>query len=392
MSNPFADRRLYVIFSITLIAVTGVASLTPAFPKIAKALHLDKAHVGLLISVFTLPGIFLAPVAGVLADRYGRKTVLVPSLFLFALAGFACFFTRTFHLLLIFRFFQGIGAASLGSLNVTLIGDYYKGKDRAGVMGYNASFLSLSTATYPLIGGLLAGIGWYYPFLLPLLAIPVGLFVIFGLEEPEFHRNPHFFEYLKKAGKSLLRKEVIGVFALSVLTFIILFGAFLTYLPFLLSENFHFTPQKIGIFLSLSSFSTALVATLSGRLTAKFGSTGMLKIAFLLYTVVALSVPNIHSWYWMVLPVILFGTAQALNIPSLQTMLANLAPDEQRAIFMSTNGMVLRLGQTLGPPVIGIGYVLGNIEGVYYLAALISLLGLGIIFTMLNQQAVIRIV
>ena len=385
MSNLLKDRRLYIIFSITLVAVMGVASLTPAFPEIAKTLHLDKAHVGLLISVFTLPGIFLAPIAGILADRYGRKSVLIPSLFLFAFAGFACFFTRSFHVLLIFRFFQGIGAASLGSLNVTLIGDYYKGMDRPAVMGYNASFLSLSTASYPLIGGLMAGIAWYYPFLLPLLAIPVGLTVIFGLKEPEFHKNSHFFEYLKAAGKSILKKEVIGVFTLSVLTFIILYGAFLTYLPFLLNANFHFTPQKIGLFLFLSSLSTAIVATQIGRLTKKFGSIALLKVAFLLYTVVTLSVPNIHNLFLLIIPVILFGTAQALNIPSLQTMLANLAPDEQRAIFMSTNGMVLRLGQTLGPPVIGIGYMIGNIEGVYYMAAAISVLGIGIIFVMLNK-------
>lgn len=117
------NRNLTVIFLTTLIAVLGVASITPAFPSIIKHFNISPTQVTLLITIFTLPGIFLAPVVGVLADRIGRKIILIPSLFLFGIAGSACFFTKDWEVLLGLRFLQGIGAASLGSLNVTLIGD-----------------------------------------------------------------------------------------------------------------------------------------------------------------------------------------------------------------------------------------------------------------------------
>lgn len=380
------NRRLHIIFSITLIAVMGVASLTPAFPKIAEDLHLTKGQVAMLISFFTVPGIFLTPFTGILADRFGRKTILVPSLFIFALAGFACFFSTNFHALLILRLIQGIGAASLGSLNVTLIGDFFKGKDRPTAMGYNATVLSLSTASYPLIGGLLAGIAWYYPFLLPLLAIPVGLFVVLGLREPVFAKTPSFFTYLKKVTVSIARKEVIGIFLLSILTFFILYGAILTYIPFLLKERFDLSPEQIGIFLSLSSLSTAAVATQTGNLTQKFGSKNLLVAAFILYTITCISIPFVTNLFVFIIPVMIFGTAQALNIPSLQTLLANLAPDEQRGFFMSFNGMVLRVGQTFGPPVIGIGYALNKYTGVYFLAASIALTGLILIYLLVRKK------
>ena len=74
------------------MALLGVSSISPAFPKIVVELGLSPQDVGLLITMFTLPGVFLAPVVGVLADRVGRKRILVPSLFLFGIAGFACFF------------------------------------------------------------------------------------------------------------------------------------------------------------------------------------------------------------------------------------------------------------------------------------------------------------
>ena len=157
----------------------GVASITPAFPSIIKHFAISPSQVTLLITVFTFPGIFLAPVIGILADRYGRKKILLPSLFLFGIAGLGCFFTNNWHILLVFRFFQGIGAASLGMLNVTIIGDLFSGEKRGAIMGYNASVLSIGTAAYPAIGGALAMAGWQFPFLLPFFAIPTALLIIF---------------------------------------------------------------------------------------------------------------------------------------------------------------------------------------------------------------------
>ena len=110
-NHVLRNKNIYVIFSMTLLAVMGVASITPAFPSIAEHFQIDYKKIGLLITAFTLPGVFLTPILGVLADTYGRKTVLVPALFLFAIAGFSCSQVNSFEMLVIFRFIQGVGAA-----------------------------------------------------------------------------------------------------------------------------------------------------------------------------------------------------------------------------------------------------------------------------------------
>ena len=179
---------------------------------------------------------------------------------------------------------------------------------------------------------------------------------------------------------------MLAIFILSILTFIILYGAILTYIPFLLSQSFNFTAPKIGVFLSLSSLTTALVASQVGKLTQRFGSLNLLKVAFIFYFFTAIIIPCISSIYIFIVPILLFGSAQALNIPSLQTVLSNLAPDEQRGVFMSINGMVLRIGQTLGPIIIGIGYTFGAFKGAYYLAGLMAIAGLIVILTLLRNR------
>jgi predicted MFS family arabinose efflux permease len=175
---------------------------------------------------------------------------------------------------------------------------------------------------------------------------------------------------------------------LGILTFIILYGAYLTYIPFLVSQRFDLSPPKIGILLSISSLTTAIIASQVGKLTSRYGSLFLLKAAFTLYLIVSLLFPIVNHLYLFLLPILIFGSAQALNMPSLQTSLANLAPDNQRGAFMSLNGMVLRIGQTLGPLIVGIGYSIGDINGVYYLSAVVALLGLAVLFTMIRAKKI----
>ena len=78
------------------------------------------------------------------------------------------------------------------------------------------------------------------------------------------------------------------------------------------------------------------------------------------------------------IPAVIFGIAHGLNIPCYQTLLAGLAPMEYRGAFMSLNGMVLRLGQTLGPLLMGIIFSLWGIEATFYAGAGLS--GLMFIF------------
>ena len=166
MKKIYLDKNLQFVFGVTLIAILGVSSIIPALPDIIKGLSIGPAQIGFVIAIFTVPGVILAPVVGIMADRIGRKVILVPSLFIFGGFGFACFFAQSIEQLLVLRFLQGIGAAPLGVIYGTIIGDLYQGRERGQAMGYNAGVLSMGTAAFPALGGFLAMLGWNYPFLL----------------------------------------------------------------------------------------------------------------------------------------------------------------------------------------------------------------------------------
>jgi len=370
----YLDPNLQIVFAVTLTAVMGVSTITPAFPKMIQKLGVSGKQIGLLVTVFTLPGVFLTPILGVLADRFGRKRILVPSLLLFGLAGGSCFWVKDFYLLLIFRFFQGVGASSLGSLNVTVIGDLYSGKDRTTAMGYNSSVLSVGTASYPAIGGALAYLGWNYPFILFFLGVPVGFLVLFSLKNPEPKSEQSLKEYLKGAWQGIKQKEALGLFVAGVVVFILLYGAVLTYLPVLLGFEFNAPPQFIGIIMSCSSVAGAITSSQLGKIARYVSEKSLIRFAFLLYSIVMILNLIMPGLWWFVLPSVLFGVAQGLNMPSIMTLLAGLAPMEYRGAFMSLNGMLLRLGQTLGPVIMAGFYALGGLGAVYLAGAGIGLI------------------
>jgi MFS family permease len=89
---------------------------------------------------------------------------------------------------------------------------------------------------------------------------------------------------------------------------------------------------------------------------------------------------------WIMLPlVMLYGAANGMNIPSILTLLSGLAPPEYRAAFMSVNGMVLRLGQTLGPIVAAAMLQFGGLSGAFYGSAMLALVTLAGIHVLVKQ-------
>lgn len=378
------DRNLLVIFGITLTAVMGVASIAPALPKMARVLEVSNEQIGLLITAFTLPGIFLTPVLGVFADRIGRKIILVPSLFIFGLAGTACAFATDFSWLLGLRFIQGIGGASLGALNVTLIGDLYDGNRRATAMGYNGSVLSVGTASYPAIGGGLALLGWYYPFYLSLIALPIGIFVLTFLNNPDPVNGKDLRSYFGDVWNSLKSKKVLGLFTANFLTFIILYGGYLTFFPILLDQEFKQSSLIIGIMLSGSSVITALTSSQLGKLTNRFSEANLIMTGSLLYLCVFLVIPTIDNIWLLALPIAVFGFAQGINIPSILNLLTHQAPSEYRAAFLSINWTVLRSGQAVGPFLLGLIYATTGITGTFMFTAAVALVFVGVVFFLLK--------
>ncbi len=352
----------------------GVSSITPVLPLIADTFDISVGRAALLITAYTIPGVLLTPVLGVLADRIGRKLVLVPSMLLFGAAGFACAFAGSYETLLLLRLVQGVGSAAIGALNVTMIGDIFSGNQRTEAMGYNAGVLSVGATLYPAIGGAIAVLGWYAPFYLPLLAFPTALIIIFYLENPEPERSGTVRAYFQAVFVNIRQNRILPMFLATLVSFILLYGPLLTIIPFLIEARFTSVSFVIGLVLSAASVANGLASVNAGRLTRRFKGEKIVIVSFAIYALSLLAMPAAPNLWWLGAASVLYGLAQGLNLPVLISLISGEARLENRGAIMSLNGMVIKLAQSVSPIFASLLLGFGGFAGVYIFCALMALL------------------
>lgn len=364
------------------MAILGIVSVTPSLPYIAADLNVTADRIGLVVSLFALPGIFFTPVYGVLADKFGRKKVLVPSLLIFGVFGTAGFFIRDFNLLLLFRFISGMGAASLGALNVTLIGDLFPGEMRGKVVGYNNSALNFGTTIVPIAGGMLAKIHWNYVFLLPVLAVALALFILFSFSEPVTAERKSV-SYFSEFGKTVKNYKILVIFLVNVLVYIVHFGSVWTYIPFIIEKKFFSSSVVNGFVLAGLSLTASFVSIFFGRLTKNMSQARIFVYSFVLTSSALLAVTFINEWHLLYLPMIIYGAGFGMILPNIQTLVIMLAPENQRGALVSINRTVSLLGQFLGPVISGFilylsGTGISSIYTLFYFYSVVCILALGV--------------
>ncbi|RTL52227.1 MAG: DHA2 family efflux MFS transporter permease subunit [Bradyrhizobiaceae bacterium] len=150
-----------------------------SLPSIARSLNADFASIEWVISAYTLTFASLVLPAGMLADRYGRKAVLLCGLSLFTLASFLCGAAPNVVVLNAARALQGLGAALQLSAALATLSHEFRGAERARAFAFWGSVIGIGITLGPIAGGLITQtLGWQWAFY---INIPVGLAVIVGV-------------------------------------------------------------------------------------------------------------------------------------------------------------------------------------------------------------------
>lgn len=386
--NPLHDRNFYIIVSLTLIEIMGGPTIGPILPELSKVFAVSPSEIQLVMTAFFLPIGIATPILGIITDRIGVKKVLIPSLLLFAIAGSCCAFAGDFQTLIRWRFLQGLGSASLNLISLTLISTIYRGKALTMAMSIQVSAIGASTAIYPIIGGVLAGFSWRYPFLLNTIAFPLLMLVLMVLKlprQPSGSQNSSIKLYLQKVWQSINNSTVLGLLLVVGSMFLIQSGPFITYIPILAGANFGASGLFIGLILASMSVSLGLVASQLGRLTRIASEITLIKAAFAIAAIALAMIPFISSAGLLFVPSILFGVALGLAIPSSQEMLAKLAAGDTRAGFMAVNVSVQSLGIGIGPLMAGIFAGVWGMQGVFWITAGLAVGALALFHFLLLQ-------
>lgn len=182
-----------ILLAAVTLPVMGVISLVPVLPELHRHFA-DVPGADYLVPVaLTIPGMciaLLSPFTGMLADRFGRRGLLLTALAFYGLFGVAPLLLDNLILIIATRFGLGVAEAAIMTVTTTLTGDYFKEDERQKWVAAQAVAGSLAATLLFLAGGALGTLGWQGPFFLYALAVPVFFGAAKWLWEPSAARRP----------------------------------------------------------------------------------------------------------------------------------------------------------------------------------------------------------
>ncbi|MGK3941992.1 MFS transporter [Streptomyces caeruleatus] len=166
-SGPAHVLRVTLLMAGSCLPILGAVLIAPVLPKMQDhfaSVPGAKALVPLALTVPALALALLAPFAGVLVDRLGRKRLLVVAAVLYSVFGTAPLWLHSLGAIIASRALVGVTEAAIMTCCTTLIGDYYSGRQRVRYLALQTMCASASATVFFVVGGAAGSAGWRMPF------------------------------------------------------------------------------------------------------------------------------------------------------------------------------------------------------------------------------------
>lgn len=355
-----SSRRTQTGITVTLalsmlLASLGTSIANIVLPELASAFPAPFAQVQAVVVAY-LAALTLSVVsAGRLADRYGAKNILLAGLALFASASLLCALAPDLWLLIAARALQGIGAAFLMTLAMTLMRQTASAARIGRAMGLLGTVSALGTALGPTLGGLLIPLaGWRAVFwvLVPLALLTLALAVSL-LPNGSQRKSAQPSRLWSVMNRELLPSLLINLLVAAVMMTTLVVG------PFYLGAALGLTTTQVGLVMSVGPLISIVSGVPSGHLVDAWGSRRVLVMGLLLLAagsgLLAL-LPNAIGMVGYVLAIIVLTPGYQLFQAANNTAALAQTPSQQQGTVSGLLGLSRNLGLIVGASAMGAAF------------------------------------
>lgn len=323
---------------VTLAAAVALGPLStdmylPTLPGLTQVFNTSIEQVQVTLSIFLFGFAVAQLIYGPLADRFGRKRILLGGLALFTAASFGCAQSATIEQLIMFRFLQALGACSGPVLGRTMVRDIHGPVHSARVLSMMGTIMALAPAIAPIIGGyMVIWFDWSSTFIfLTSYGVITLLLITFKVPEtllPENRSSLKPAVILGNYGTLLKHRVFLGYTLACSFIYAGLFS-FLSGSSFILIDYFKVEEQHYGLFFAMVVLGYMVGTQIAQRVGPVIGINTMLKRGAILGAVsgITMLVPalfDLHNLWLTISTQVLFMMAVGIVMP--QAMAGALAP------------------------------------------------------------------
>jgi len=398
--SPKQYRNIILLLAACVaLMMTGFGIILPVFARRLGEFGAGVQELGLMTLSFALAQFFAAPIMGSMADRYGRRPLIILALTSFTLANIAFLLADSIAAFVAIRAVEGALGAGLFPAAMGVVADVVPDRERArwvGIVmgGYAAGFL-----LGPVGGGVLYDSwGFAAPFLISAVMAALGLLAAI-LFVPETRtaeiRRREKLERRRQSDRTPEQNTFLDslprpIYILSVLLFIdfILIFAFAFVEPemvFYLYDDLGWTTVMFGVVIAAYGLLTVLGQGLLGQLSDRFGRKPIIVLGLLLTLAFYGGLAFVTSFPVMLLLAAIAGLGEALIMPALSAFYMDITKGQHRSRVMGLKESAAALGGVVGPLLVFAIADLTVARQVFLLSFVLILLTLALVVVFLKE-------
>lgn len=381
-------RIFFSLYMAVFMSSVGLGILSPILPAYVDQFAASSLVLGVIFGAYPMARTVFMPLVGRLSDRVGWKPFILTGLALFTLVSPLYSLSRNEIQLFLVRFFQGIAAAMLLPVAMSVIGKLSP-KGREGfLMGSFSSAFFAGLGFGPLIGGFLKdtysaeaafygmGVMALAAFLLALVTLGTGPSEPVPVARKKDLSGPiPLFRDLPLIGLLVFRFcRAVGI------------GLVWVILPLYAIRYLEISAVRVGILLSVNTFITTILQAPVGHLADKVGHLRSLTVGSFLAAGAIGSIGWCHSFSRLIIISVMLGVAGSLIVPSGSALAVTLGRERGMGSVMGLFNSSLSFGTMVGPVIGGALLDFAGIRAVFSAGALIGLTGWGCLMIMGKRE------
>lgn len=364
--------RLHLVTAVlsfmTFLAMTGSGIVYPIFPKYVDLFGGGPQELGYLGAIFSLMMIIFAPISGRLADKLGKKQLLIISFVGFAVSNIIYAESTTLDYLYLSRALEGLASAPVFPIALSILADYVPSQKRAYYIGILNGASATGFIIGPFFGGVLFEVfgiraPFYFSAILGILTLPVGYFTLpsgrtyVGQKQNNFLEQGISSEPLEDSGDSqVLRVFEFSLMAAVAFTLYFSFAFIEPGLAFFIYEDLDLLPSQFGLFVGGYFLTLSIGEPLGGKFCEKQGPRLAIFLGLLISTISGLQLIFVKSLVELILMAAFAGIGSAFANPAIGSEVTKSVPVQERSTWLGIYSSMVNFAGFIGPLLGGVIY------------------------------------